>query len=271
MTDSIKSLCPYCGVGCGLEVLPPAQLGRETHRDSQGKPIWKVRGDRDHPSSQGMICVKGATVTESLDKDRLLYPMVRDSLDESFRRASWDEALNRVAERIQTVCATSGPDALCMYGSGQFSTEDYYAVQKLFKGCLGTNNFDTNSRLCMSSATTGYIQSLGSDGPPCCYEDLELTDCAFIIGSNTAECHPIVFNRLQKHHKKNTLVKMIVVDPRHTLTAQTADLHLAIRPATDIDLLNGIAHLLLRWGKIDPDFIEDCTTNFTAFAEVIQH
>lgn len=271
MTDSIKSLCPYCGVGCGLEVSPPAQLGRETHRDRQGKPIWKVRGDRDHPSSQGMICVKGATVTESLDKDRLLYPMVRDSLDESFRRASWDEALNRIAGRIQTVCATSGPDALCMYGSGQFSTEDYYAVQKLFKGCLGTNNFDTNSRLCMSSATTGYIQSLGSDGPPCCYEDLELTDCAFIIGSNTAECHPIVFNRLQKHHKKNTLVKMIVVDPRHTLTAQTADLHLAIRPGTDIDLLNGIAHLLLRWGKIDPDFIEDCTTNFTAFAEVIQH
>jgi len=271
MSEFTKTLCPYCGVGCGLEVSPPAQLGKATNRDSQGNPIWRVRGDKAHPSSQGMVCVKGATIAESLDKNRLHYPMVRDSLDQEFRRVSWDEAFDLITKRIQTVRFTQGPEALCMYGSGQFQTEDYYIAQKLMKGCLGTNNFDANSRLCMSSAVSGYIQSFGSDGPPCCYEDLELTDCAFLIGTNTAECHPIVFNRLQKHHKKNRKVKMIVVDPRRTPTAEAADLHLAIRPGTDIDLLNGIAHLLMRWNYIDTMFMDECTSNFPAYAEVIRH
>lgn len=271
MSNSTKTLCPYCGVGCGLEVVPPAQPGKAVTRDAAGKPLWQVRGDRSHPSSQGMICVKGATIIESIDKDRLLHPMMRDSLDEPFRQVSWDEALDRLVERIQTVRQTQGADALCMYGSGQFVTEDYYLAQKLIKGCLGTNNFDANSRLCMSSAVAGYLQSLGSDGPPCCYDDLELTDCAFLIGTNAAECHPIVFNRLRKHHKRNPDVKLIVVDPRRTPTAEVADLHLAIRPGSDIDLLNGIAHLLLRWGYFDLQFIEDCTTDFSKFTEVVQH
>jgi ferredoxin-nitrate reductase len=270
MTDT-KTLCPYCGVGCGLEVSPPAEQGKATHRDSQGNPIWKVRGDKAHPSSQGMVCVKGATIAESLGKNRLHYPMVRDSLDQKFRRATWDEAYDRIVNRIQTVRFTQGVEALCMYGSGQFQTEDYYTAQKLMKGCLGTNNFDANSRLCMSSAVAGYIQSFGSDGPPCCYDDIELTDCAFLIGTNTAECHPIIFNRLQKHHKKNRNVKIIVVDPRVTPTAEAADLHLPIRPGTDIDLLNGIAHLLMRWGYIDTTFMDECTANFSEYAEVIRY
>jgi ferredoxin-nitrate reductase len=271
MSEFTKTLCPYCGVGCGLEVSPPAQHGKATNRDSQGNPIWRVRGDKAHPSSQGMVCVKGATIAESLDKNRLHYPMVRDSLDQEFRRVNWDEAFNIITQRIQSVLFTQGSEALCMYGSGQFQTEDYYIAQKLMKGCLGTNNFDANSRLCMSSAVSGYIQSFGSDGPPCCYDDLELTDCAFLIGTNTAECHPIVFNRLEKYHKKNRKVKMIVVDPRRTPTAEAADLHLAIRPGTDIDLLNGIAHLLMRWNYIDTMFMDDCTSNFPAYAEVIRH
>ena len=271
MTDSVRTLCPYCGVGCGLEVSPPAQRGKEINRDSEGAPIWKVRGDRAHPSSQGMVCVKGATVTESTHKNRLRYPMMRDSLEQPFVRVTWEEALQRVVSRLQYAVNTTGADAICMYGSGQLQTEDYYVAQKLLKGCLGSNNFDSNSRLCMSSAVAGYTQSFGSDGPPCCYEDLELTDCAFLIGTNAAECHPIVFNRLAKHHKKNRHVKMIVVDPRRTPTAEAADLHLAIRPGTDIDLLNGIAYLLLQQGAIDSAFIEDCTTNFPAFAEVIGH
>jgi ferredoxin-nitrate reductase len=271
MTDTTKTLCPYCGVGCGLEVAPPSQPGRETNRDSEGNPIWKVRGDRDHPSSQGMVCVKGATIAEALDKDRLLYPMVRDSLEEPFRQASWEEALELIVHRIQAVRYTQGPDGLCMYGSGQFQTEDYYIAQKLMKGCLGTNNFDANSRLCMSSAVAGYIQSFGSDGPPCSYDDLDETDCAFLIGTNTAECHPILFNRLQKHRKKNRKVKMVVVDPRRTPTAEAADLHLAIQPGTDIDLLNGIAYLLMQGGYWDSLFIEDCTSNFPAYAEVLKH
>ncbi|MBD2197161.1 MULTISPECIES: molybdopterin oxidoreductase family protein [Calothrix] len=271
MSEFTKTLCPYCGVGCGLEVSPPAQPGKATNRDSQGTPIWRVRGDKAHPSSQGMVCVKGATIAESLDKNRLHYPMVRDSLEQEFRRVSWDEAFDIITKRIQTVRYTQGSEAICMYGSGQFQTEDYYIAQKLMKGCLGSNNFDANSRLCMSSAVSGYIQSFGADGPPCCYDDLELTDCAFLIGTNAAECHPIVFNRLAKYHKKNRKVKMIVVDPRRTPTAEAADLHLAIRPGTDIDLLNGIAYLLMRGNAIDVGFIDDCTSNFPAYAEVIRH
>ena len=269
MTDT-KTLCPYCGVGCGLEVSPPAALGKATNRDSQGTPIWKVRGDKSHPSSQGMVCVKGATISEPLTKSRLLYPMVRESLNQEFRRVSWDEALEKIADRIQTVRLSQGAEAICMYGSGQFQTEDYYVAQKLMKGCLGTNNFDANSRLCMSSAVSGYVQSFGSDGPPCCYEDLDLTDCAFLIGTNTAECHPIIFNRLHKHCKQDRNAKMVVVDPRRTPTAEAADLHLAIRPGTDIDLLNGIAHLLMKWGCVDTLFTDDCTANFPAFAALIE-
>ncbi|WP_254568189.1 molybdopterin oxidoreductase family protein [Oscillatoria sp. HE19RPO] len=270
-TQPTKTLCPYCGVGCGLEVSPPAQPGKATHRDSQGKPIWKVQGDRAHPSSQGMVCVKGATIAESLDKDRLKYPMVRASLDEPFRRATWEEALTLIVDRIHTVQSTLGSDGICMYGSGQFQTEDYYIAQKLMKGCLGTNNFDANSRLCMSSAVAGYIQSLGSDGPPTCYDDLEQTDCAFLIGTNAAECHPIAFNRLRKYHKKNKNVKLIVVDPRRTTTADAADLYLGIRPGTDIDLLNGIAYLLMQWGHLNTVFIDECTSAFADYAEVIRH
>jgi ferredoxin-nitrate reductase len=271
MTEPIKTLCPYCGVGCGLEVLPPALPGKSVNRAEDGTPIWQVRGDRTHPSSQGMVCVKGATIAESLHKDRLQSPMMRNTLHEPFQKVSWEVALDRIVSEIQTVRFTKGPDAICMYGSGQFQTEDYYMAQKLLKGCLGTNNFDANSRLCMSSAVSGYLQSFGSDGPPCCYDDLDETDCAFLIGTNTAECHPIIFNRLRKHHKKNRHVKMIVVDPRRTETAEAADLHLAIKPGTDIDLLNGIAHLLLRWGYLDTLFVDDCTRGFSDYAAVICH
>lgn len=271
MSNPIKTLCPYCGVGCGLEVTPPAESGKPIHRDAEGTPIWQVRGDRAHPSSQGMVCVKGATVAESLHKGRLLHPMMRDSLDEPFRQVSWEVVLDRIVKQIKTVRAVQGADAICMYGSGQFQTQDYYVAQKLLKGCLGTNNFDANSRLCMSSAVSGYTQSFGTDGPPCCYEDLDLTDCAFLIGTNTAECHPIIFNRLRRHHKKNHHVKLIVVDPRCTETAKVADLHLAIRPGTDIDLMNGIAHILLRKGQLDTIFIDECTQGFAAYTEVLQH
>jgi ferredoxin-nitrate reductase len=271
MSDSTKTLCPYCGVGCGLEMLPPAQAGKPTTRASDGVPIWQVKGDRTHPSSQGMVCVKGATISESLHKDRLRYPMMRRSLSEPFKRVSWEKALGRIVRKMQEIRVTDGPDAICMYGSGQFQTEDYYIAQKLMKGCLGTNNFDANSRLCMSSAVAGYTQSFGSDGPPCCYEDLDLTDCAFLIGTNTAECHPILFNRFRKHHKTSRAIKLIVVDPRRTETAEAADLHLAINPGTDIDLLHGMAHYLMRWGKIDPEFIDECTSGFAAYAEVVQH
>ena len=261
VTSPAKTACPYCGVGCGLEVLPAP-------KNSKKGP--KVRGDRAHPSSEGMVCVKGATILESLDKDRLLYPMMRSSLEDDFRRVTWDEALEAIAQQIQTTLKTLGPRGVCMYGSGQFLTEDYYVAQKLMKGFLGTNNFDANSRLCMSSAVSAYKQSFGSDGPPCCYEDLELTDCLFAIGTNTADCHPIVFNRFRRHHKNNPDVKLIVVDPRKTATAKVADLHLAIRPGTDVDLLYGMGYLLWQWGAIAPDYIANHTAGFEDYCDRIK-
>ncbi len=268
-TLSTKTLCPYCGVGCGLEVFPPARKGRGVTRDSDGRPIWQATGDRAHPSSKGQVCIKGASVGESLNKDRLKVPMMRESLTQPFQEVSWEDAFSRITSEIHKSVADRGPDSICMYGSGQFQTEDYYIAQKLMKGCIGTNNFDANSRLCMSSAVAGYIQSFGSDGPPCCYDDLEATDCAFLIGTNTAECHPIVFNRLKKHHKKNKNVKIIVVDPRRTATAKDADLHLAIKPGTDIALLNGMAYLILRANKHDAMFIDYCTDGFANYIQVV--
>jgi ferredoxin-nitrate reductase len=273
--NTAKTQCPYCGVGCGLEVLPPAMPGKNVTRDSDGTPIWQARGDRDHPSSLGQICVKGATIGESLHKDRLKHPMMRESIDQPFRRVSWEEALDAIATQIKTVIATQGKDAIAMYGSGQFQTQDYYVAQKLLKGCLGTNNFDANSRLCMSSAVSAYAQSFGADGPPCCYEDLDITDCAFLFGTNTAECHPIIFNRLRKNHKKNAETRLVVIDPRATETAKHADLHLAINPGTDIDLMHGIAHLLLQWAEQSPQyinkyFIDQFTDGFDDYCAIVE-
>jgi ferredoxin-nitrate reductase len=261
------TLCPYCGVGCGLEVLsstPGEAIDSE-------KISYKVRGDRAHSSSKGQVCVKGATVAEALDKDRLQYPHWRSSLEEPFQRITWEEAFEIIANRLRTVRGTWGSRGMAVYGSGQLQTEDYYVIQKFLKGCLGTNNFDSNSRLCMSSAVSGYFYSLGSDGPPCCYEDLDLTDCAFLVGTNTAECHPIVFNRFRKNHKANPRTKLIVVDPRQTETAAVADFHLAIRPGTDIDLFNGLAHLLLQWDRIDRSFIDQYTDGFDAMQDLLAH
>lgn len=261
-TAPARTLCPYCGVGCGLEVMPPK---------GKADGFWQVRGDRRHPSSQGMVCVKGATVTAALECDRLTTPMVRERLDQPFRPIDWDTALTLLVDRIQAIRTTQGPGGLCMYGSGQLQTEDYYIAQKLLKGCLGTNNFDSNSRLCMSSAAAAYQGSFGSDGPPCCYGDVDVTDCAFLIGTNAAACHPILFNRLQKRHKRDRGLKVIVVDPRRTATAEEADLHLPIRPGTDIPLLHGIANLLLTWGYGDHDFIQRHTQGFGDYQRVLAH
>ncbi|WP_439637743.1 molybdopterin oxidoreductase family protein [Gloeomargarita lithophora] len=255
----VRTLCSYCGVGCGLEAVP------------QANGTYKMRGDRAHPSSLGLVCVKGATILESLGVNRLTQPQWRQKLTDEFQPISWEQALAMLAEKLAWVRQKYGSDAICFYGSGQLQTEDYYVAQKLAKGCLGTNNFDTNSRMCMSSAVAAYQASLGSDGPPCCYEDLELTDCAFLIGTNTAACHPIVFNRLRQHHKRNPQVKLIVVDPRCTATAEVADLHLAIAPGTDIDLLHGIGHLLWQSDSIDQAFIHHHTQGFTDYVQVIQH
>ena len=269
-TGSVRSQCPYCGVGCGLELLPPAQPGQAVKRDGEGNPIWSARGDRQHPSSLGQVCIKGATVGETLARGRLREPLYRPSLDQDFQAISWDAAFDLLEGRIRSSLAGKGPQAIAMYGSGQFHTEDYYLAQKLLKGALGTNNFDANSRLCMSSAVAGYTRSLGSDGPPCCYEDLDHCSVAFLIGTNTAECHPVLFQRLLKRKKRHPKdLTVVVVDPRATDTTKAADHHLAIKPGSDLALLHGIAHLVIEAGGLDADFIEEATEGLAAFAQLI--
>ena len=233
--------------------------------------MWSARGDRAHPSSQGQVCIKGATVGETLAGGRLSQPLYRSSLEDPFEPITWDNAFDLLAGRIRSTLASKGPGAIAMYGSGQFHTEDYYLAQKLFKGAIGSNNFDANSRLCMSSAVAGYTRSLGSDGPPCCYEDLDHCSVAFLIGTNTAECHPVLFQRLLKRKKKDPKgLTIVVVDPRATETAKIADHHLAIAPGTDLMLLHGLARLILKDAGFNADFIDEATEGFAAFSQAVE-
>jgi ferredoxin-nitrate reductase len=217
------------------------------------------------------VCIKGATVGETLASGRLRQPLFRRSFNDNFEAISWDDALERITKQMACSLERRGnANSIAMYGSGQFHTEDYYVAQKLMKGALGTNNFDANSRLCMSSAVAGYTRSLGSDGPPCCYDDLDHCSVAFLIGTNTAECHPVLFQRLLKRKKRNPgSVTIVVVDPRRTDTAKAADIHLPIAPGSDLALLHGIAHLVLRENGQDPAFIDDHTENYEAFFDVV--
>ncbi len=250
--------CPYCGVGCGLELKPSAE-------DTAAQPSspWRARGDRQHPSSLGQVCVKGATVGETLHHNRLTTPLWRERTDQPLTPISWELAFGLLVERIRATLASKGPRALAIYGSGQFLCEDYYVANKLLKGALGSNNFDANSRLCMSSAVAGYARSFGSDGPPCCYDDLDIANLVLLIGTNTAECHPVLFQRLLKRKRKvGEALRLVVVDPRATATSDAADLHLAIAPGTDLALLCGLGHLLLSEGGVDLGFVAAHTEGF---------
>ena len=271
----VRNQCPYCGVGCGLEMLPPrpssdAAASSNVEGAAPAGP-WQARGDRLHPSSRGQVCIKGATVGETLDQGRLTTPLWRQSIDQPFVPISWDGAFDRLVAQIRRTIAQQGPAGLAIYGSGQFFSEDYYLANKLLKGALGSNNFDANSRLCMSSAVAGYSRSLGSDGPPCCYDDLDQADLVLLIGTNTAECHPVLFQRLLKRRRQRQAApQLVVVDPRATATSDAADLHLAIRPGTDLVLLHGIGHLLLEAGAIDHGFVAAHTEGYAELAELWQ-
>jgi ferredoxin-nitrate reductase len=247
-------------VGCGLELKPPAEPGSSGSPNAQG--VWTARGDRHHPSSLGQVCVKGATVAETLHRNRLTTPLWREHTSQPFQAISWERAFALLVERIRATLASKGPGALAIYGSGQFLCEDYYVANKLLKGALGSNNFDANSRLCMSSAVAGYARSLGSDGPPCCYDDLDQADLVLLIGTNTAECHPVLFQRLLKRRRKGEGPRLVVVDPRATATSAAADLHLAIAPGSDLALLCGLGHLLLQGGGEDAAFVAAHTEGF---------
>jgi len=255
-----KSYCPYCGVGCGLVA------------GVKDGSVVKIKGDPDHPSSLGDLCLKAVYLPEILrTADRLLYPQIRSCQDGSFKRASWPQAMKYLAQRFHAIIDAHGPDAVAFYGSGQLTTEEYYVGNKLAKGFLGTNNFDTNSRLCMASAVAGYKTSLGSDGPPASYTDIDQSDCFFLIGANVADCHSVIFKRIkQRKSSEPGRVMVIAVDPRRTETADFADLHLPIRPGTDIALLNGMLYVLLEENLIDRDFLTNHTRGFAALLDTVK-
>lgn len=259
MIKETKSTCCYCGVGCGVII------------ESENDQIIGVKGDPLHPANFGRLCTKGSTLhlTAKLD-NRLLYPEMRLTREATRQRVSWDESLDYLTEQFAQTIEKHGPDSVAFYISGQLLTEDYYVFNKLAKGLIGTNNVDTNSRLCMSSAVTGYKATLGSDSPPACYEDIDYANCLFITGSNTAFAHPIIFRRIEDAKKSNPNLKIIVVDPRLTDTAQAADLHLAILPGTDVALYNGILHVLLWEGLLDIDFINAHTNGFDALKDTVR-
>lgn len=262
MNDLIKqtkSTCCYCGVGCGIVI------------ESQNDKIIKVKGDPDHPANFGRLCTKGSTLHLSAKLDnRALFPEMRLSRETSRKRVSWDNSLDYVTEKFAQIIENHGPDAVAFYVSGQLLTEDYYVFNKLAKGLIGTNNIDTNSRLCMSSAVTGYKATLGADAPPACYEDIDHANCLFIAGSNTAFAHPIIFRRIEDARAKNPNLKIIVVDPRRTDTAQEADLHLAILPGTDVALFNGMLHVMLWENLLDMAYINAHTNGFSELKETIR-
>lgn len=259
-TNRYKTTCSYCGVGCGMVV----------EQDAKGK--IHVAGDPEHPVNKGMLCSKGLNLhyVVSDHSDRLLYPEMRWAKNQPRQRVSWDTALDRAAAVFKTIIAKHGPDAVGFYISGQCLTEEYYVANKLVKGFLGTNNLDTNSRLCMSSAVVGYKMALGEDAVPVSYDDIELADCFFIAGANPAWCHPILFRRLEQHKEQNPNIKIVVVDPRRTQTCALADLHLPINPGTDIILYHAIARYLIDEELIDAEFIAQHTDGFETFAAFVR-
>lgn len=238
---------------------------------SQNDKIIDVKGDTEHPANFGRLCTKGSTLhlTAKLD-NRLLYPEMRLTREATRKRVSWDVSLDYLTEKFAQTIEKHGPDSVAFYISGQLLTEDYYVFNKLAKGLIGTNNVDTNSRLCMSSAVAGYKTTLGADSPPACYEDIDHTNCLFIAGSNTAFAHPIIFRRIEDAKAKNPDLKIVVVDPRKTDTARSADLHLAILPGTDVALFNGLLHVMLWEGLLDMTYIKAHTNGFDELKETLR-
>ncbi|WP_156781704.1 molybdopterin-dependent oxidoreductase, partial [Comamonas aquatica] len=262
MTET-RSTCPYCGVGCGVII------------QSEGAQITGVRGDPDHPANFGRLCSKGnslhLTAAAALaPQTRLLQPLQRAQRGATPQPLAWDAALHLAATRIADTVQQHGPDAVAVYASGQLLTEDYYVFNKLTKGLLGTNNLDTNSRLCMSSAVAGYKATLGADAPPACYDDLQHAGCLFITGSNTAWAHPVLFRRIEDAKAANPALKIIVADPRRTETAEIADLFLPLQPGSDVRLFHGMLHAMLWEGWIDSAYIERHTRGFDALKALVR-
>ena len=246
-----RSTCCYCGTGCGVIV------------HSANEKIVNVEGDAQHPANFGKLCTKGNTLhLAAVKTGRALRPMLRRTRGETRRAASWDDAIDSAAQRFADIISEHGPDAVAFYISGQLLTEDYYVFNKLARALVGTNNIDSNSRLCMSSAVAAYKATLGADAVPCSYEDIDLADLFLIAGANPAYAHPVLFRRIEAARAVNPQLKLIVVDPRRTDTVAEADLHLAITPGSDVLLYSAMLHVLLWEGLVDHAFIAEHTLGF---------
>jgi assimilatory nitrate reductase catalytic subunit len=238
----IRTTCPYCGVGCGVR----AAAGQDG--------AVAIAGDEAHPASFGRLCVKGSALGETVGLEgRLLAPMLREA--GALRESTWDEALGRVADGFKRIVAEHGPDAVALYVSGQLLTEDYYVANKFMKGYIGSANIDTNSRLCMSSAVAGHKRAFGEDIVPGCYEDFELADLVVLVGSNAAWCHPTLYQRIARAKQERPGMRVVVIDPRRTATCDLADLHLPLKPGSDVWLFNGLLSWLAAQGALDSGFV----------------
>jgi len=250
--------CGYCSTGCAIEV----------GIDRRGKAVAS-RGVADADVNRGKLCLKGIFEHEIFEAPgRGTTPLLRADRHQPFAKTTWDIALNKVAGEIQRIQTLYGRDAFAIVSTGQIMTEEFYTLGKLARGVIGTNNYDGNTTLCMSSAVSGYKRSFGSDGPPGCYEDFEHTECLLAIGSNLPEQHPIIFWRLKMALEKRKF-PVIVVDPRVTMFAQMADIHLPVRPGTDVVLLNALAHVILKEGLHDEAYINAHTSGFEEFRALV--
>lgn len=256
-TSKVRSVCPYCGVGCGMVM------------EVSGQRVIKLSGDKEHPSNFGRLCTKGSTAAQAITAPgRMEYAYYRTHRTGDPSRIKMENAIKETAERMRNLLEKYGPESLSFYVSGQMSLEAQYLINKLAKGFIRTNQIESNSRLCMASAGSGYKLSLGADGPPGSYQDFDKADLFFVIGSNMADCHPILFLRLMDRVKAGA--KLIVVDPRRTATAKKAHLYMQIRPGTDLALLNGLLHLLVKNGQTDAEFIANHTAGFEEMPEFLE-
>jgi assimilatory nitrate reductase catalytic subunit len=242
MIGSVRTTCPYCGVGCGVLA-----------KSSDGAA--EISGDPNHPANAGRLCSKGAALGETLGMhDRLLHPTIDK------QRVGWNEALTHVADGFMRVIREHGPDAVALYISGQLLTEDYYVANKLMKGFIGTANIDTNSRLCMASAVAGHKRAFGADAVPGCYEDFELADLIVLVGSNAAWCHPVLYQRIVRAKERRPDMKVVVIDPRRTPTCDIADLHVPACAGSDVSLFLGLLAFLHAQGCTNTSFVAEHTT-----------
>ncbi len=258
--NTYNTVCFYCGTGCGIKL--------ETCDNS----ISAAYGNPENPSNKGALCSKGKKLHKTVESpERLLYPMMRDAGKDQLARSSWEQALEYGTSEFARIIKEYGADSVGFYLSGQLPTEDYYVFNKLMKGFIGSNNLDSNSRLCMSSAVVAYKRAFGVDAPPTCYEDIDIADNVFIIGANPAYAHPIIFRRLERAKQANPNMQIVVIDPRKTASCSIADLHIQINPGTDVILFQAMLNIIIRENLTDKSFVASHTNGFDEVSQTVKH